>query len=132
MFNFGEQELSEYLEEMNKAKNQRQESRDYKCPKCDGEFNRWDTHTGPTGRMKKVCPFCRTVRGSYLDEEAEEAEEPEEDFDFDEDMSDEEIGERLIEAFFGISMNDFDENQTNLQDLLEQEYRSPEQDRGGG
>lgn len=35
-------------------------SRNYKCPKCNGEFNYWDVHDN-----KDCCPFCLSVRGEY-------------------------------------------------------------------
>lgn len=45
----------------------RKEARDYKCPKCKGEFKKWDkTRTG-----SKKCPFCGTRKGHYDTEEDE-------------------------------------------------------------
>lgn len=126
MFNFGEQELSEYLDELNKAKNQSQLSRDYKCPKCDGEFNNWVVER-EIGKYRESCPFCGAIKGRYTEEESAEQEPGDE---FGQEMSDDEIVEKLVEAFFGMPDSKVDEDQTDLQDLLEREYISPEQERG--
>lgn len=51
--------------------------RSYKCPRCGGEFNRWDEEsdkdsgpsvTGVSGD-KYICPFCGLPRQEYNPEE---------------------------------------------------------------
>jgi DNA-directed RNA polymerase subunit RPC12/RpoP len=36
----------------------------YKCPKCKGEFNRWDYRV-VEDRYVETCPFCSSVKGEY-------------------------------------------------------------------
>lgn len=44
-------------------------SRNYRCPKCSGEFNSWDIGDGYP--RKYLCPFCGSVRNEYDNEEDE-------------------------------------------------------------
>jgi len=128
MFNFNDDDLHEFVEEALKENQQdrNEGARAYKCPNCQGEFNQWQQYRGGS----VGCPFCGINRGSY--EGTGEVSDNDDMSDGDQRNPQEEMAEQLIENMLGVSLDDFDfedEDQTNLQDLLEGGFRSPEQDR---
>lgn len=51
------------LKTSGKGKTLKASPRNFKCPKCGGEFNSWDTKT--LGGSDFICPFCGLERGDY-------------------------------------------------------------------
>lgn len=39
--------------------------RNYKCPKCEGEFNSWDQDKLSLTDDSETCPFCGLEKGQY-------------------------------------------------------------------
>lgn len=130
------EELEDWIDEIENGRTTTtQNSRNYKCPKCEGEFNKWDKQTNKFGSRKPACPFCGTTKGEYDGENTEENGERETYYsgkdrsDVPGDFSNEEIGKKILSRVFGVSQDAFEDDQTNLRDLLERSYESAEQNR---
>jgi len=57
--------LSEQLDKIISRPKITKHGRNYKCPKCGGEFNQWDEKEERGITVKEVCPFCGLERGEY-------------------------------------------------------------------